>query len=261
MDRLDDDYNAYLGENILLFIDEAKISDSKNGDRLLNRIKNLITEPRQHIRAMRSNATLRDNYSNIILASNYDEIIPLDATDRRFNVAPRQEQPIQLEYEDIVRIKNELPEFADYLHSYAVSHERSRRILITEARAKLIELSETTVDAFFLAIRRGNLSYFTQFLDDSVKADMEGMRYHDYTQVVQRWVEGANKEMNISRAEMRTCYQFLQNVSISTTKFSRMVARYNIDIVPVRIEGQVTRGIYGQVWELSDEELEIHKET
>lgn len=259
MDRLDDDFNAYLAENILLFIDEAKISDSRNGDRLLNRIKNLITEPVQHIRGMRANAVIRPNYSNIILASNYDDIIPLDATDRRFNVAPRQEEPIQLEYENIVRISEELSDFANFLHSFSISQERARKVLITDARARLIALSETTVDSFFLAIRNGDLSYFAQYLDNEIKSDIEGVRYHDFAQVLKRWMAHANSECNVSRNELRICYQFLQNTSISTTKFSRMVAKYNIDIAPVRIKDSVTRGIRGMIWAISEEDLELYK--
>jgi hypothetical protein len=261
MDRLDDDFNAYLSENIVLFIDEAKISDSKNGDRLLNRIKNLITEPEQHIRAMRRNAVTRHNYSNIILASNYDEIIPLERTDRRFNVAPRQESPIQLEYEDIVRIRAELQPFADYLHSFAVNHQKVRKVLLGEARDQLVKLSETTVDSFFLAIKHGDLEYFTQYLDANTKSDLEGMRYYDFALAVKRWLKYANDVTSVSRAEMHACYQYLQNTGISTTKFSRMAAKYGLSMESIRLEGQVTRGLRSVVWKLSKEELELHKDA
>ena len=260
MDRMDDDFNAYLSENLVLFIDEAKISDSKNGDRLLNRIKNLITEPEQHIRAMRRNAVVRRNYSNIILASNYDEIIPLETSDRRFNVAPRQETPIQLEYTDIVRIREELSQFADYLHSYAADQQKARKVLLGDAREKLIKLSETTVDAFFIAIRKGNLAYFSQYIDNNIRSDIEGMRYHDFSLTVKRWISEANQVTNVSRGELQACYQYLQNTAISATKFSRMAAKYGIDIVPIRVDGQVARGIRDMVWYLDEDEMALHKE-
>ena len=260
MDRLDDDFNAYLSDNIILFIDEANISDSKHGDRLLNRIKNLVTEPEQHIRGMRRNAVIRRNYSNIILASNYDEIIPMELSDRRFNVAPRQEKPIQLEFDDIVTIKAELAGFSDYLHSYEVDNKKVKRVLLSEARAQLIHLSETTVETFFHSILKGDLVYFTQYLDNSVKSDLEGIRYYDFALVVNRWIKASGKATNVARTEMRTCYQFLQNVTISTTKFSRMCAKYGMEMIPVRIDGAVTRGIHGVLWELSDEERAHHEE-
>jgi hypothetical protein len=260
MDRLDDDFNAYLSDNIVLFIDEAKITDSRNGDRLLNRIKNLITEPEQHIRGMRANAVTRDNYSNIILASNYDEIIPIETSDRRFNVAPRQETPLQLEYADIVRIEDELSDFANYLHGYESSDQLSRQVLMHEARDKLIALSATTVDSFFLAIRKGDLSYFTQYLNSNFESGAEGLRYHDFAVVVKRWIEHANTERNLPRDELRVCYQYLQSSNISTTKFSRMAAKYNLDITPVRTETEVTRGMRGHLWYLSEEELDLYKD-
>jgi hypothetical protein len=260
MDRLDDDFNAYLSDNIILFIDEANISSSKNGDRLLNRIKNLVTEPEQHIRGMRQNATVCRNYSNVVLASNYDEIIPMEVSDRRFNVAPRQEIPIQLEYDDVVQISVELSEFSNYLHSFEVDHKAVKRVLLSEAREKLISLSETTVSSFFHSIQNGNLSYFTQYLDSAAKLDVEGIRYHDYALVVNRWIGAVGEETNVPRAELRTCYQFLQNVTISTTKFSRMCAKYALDIKPIRLDAIVSRGLYGVKWQLSDDELSHHKE-
>jgi len=260
MDRLDDDFNAYLSNNIILFIDEANIASSKNGDRLLNRIKNLVTEPEQHIRGMRQNAVIQRNYSNIILASNYDEIIPMEISDRRFNVAPRQETAIQFEYDDIVQLGTELSEFSNYLHSYEVNHKAVKRVLLSAAREQLINLSETTVSLFFHSIINGDLAYFTQYLDSGVKSDLEGIRYHDYALVVNRWINSVGDSTNVSRAELRTCYQFLQNVTISTTKFSRMCAKYALDMKPIRIDGNVSRGIYGMQWLLSDNELAHHKE-
>jgi len=261
MDRLDDDFNAYLSENIILFIDEANISSSRNGDRLLNRVKNLVTEPEQHIRGMRQNALVRSNYSNIILASNYDEIIPMDLSDRRFNVAPRQETPIRLEFDDIATITNELAEFANYLHSYSVNHQKVKKVLLSDARAQLIQLSETTIDSFFHAVMNGELAYFTQYMDNSIKSDLEGIRYHDYALVVNRWIESVGKETNVARTEMRTCYQFLQNVTISTTKFSRMCAKHGFEMQPVRIGNSVTRGVHGVRWQLSDDECAHHEKT
>lgn len=261
MDRLDDDFNQYLERNLLLFIDEAKITDSKNGDRLLNRIKNLITETDQHIRGMRRNPITCPNFTNVILASNYDESLVLEASDRRFNVAPRQEQPIQLEAEDISVIGDELSEFADYLLSYEAVAEQAHSILLNEARAALIELSRTTVDQFFLAIRTGDLSYFTQFLSSTLMATSEGMRYHDYAVAVKRWLSEVNEPGNTGRDELRSVYQYLQNTSISASKFSRMAGKYGLSFQPVRINGELTRGLHQHTWHLNEEEVEQWKEV
>jgi hypothetical protein len=255
MDRLDDDFNQYLERNLLLFIDEAQITDSKNGDRLLNRIKNLITETDQHIRGMRRNPVTCPNFTNVVLASNYDEIILLEASDRRFNVAPRQESPIKLEAQDIAVIRDELPLFADHLLSITADEERAHSILLNDARAALIELSKTTVDQFFHAVRNGNLSYFTQFLSSTLMATSEGLRYHDFAVVVKRWLSEANKETNIGRDELRTVYQYLQNTSISASKFSRMAGKYGLSFQPVRVEGDLTRGLFQYTWQLDENEV------
>jgi hypothetical protein len=261
MDRLDDDFNAYLQDNILLFIDEANISDSRNGDRLLSRIKNLVTEPTQHIRGIRKNAIVRPSYTNIILASNHDEIITMDISDRRFNVAPRQETAIQLEYHDIVQIQSELTAFADYLNSYEVDFKNVKQVLLSEARDNLIKLSKTTIDAFFHSVINGDLVYFTQYLDNSIKPDLESIRYHDYALIVNRWIDSIGKETSVSRNELRLCYQFLQNTTISATKFTRMCNKYGLEMKTVRIGANVTRGISGIRWLLADDERQHHEET
>jgi hypothetical protein len=259
MDRLDDDFNAYLGENLLLFIDEANISDSRDGDRLLNRIKNLITEPEQHIRGMHRNAVLRPNYSNIILGSNHDEIIPMELSDRRFNVAPRQETPIVLDTDDIETIFNELPAFAGYLQTYEVQQQDVKQVMLSEARTHLIENSETTIDLFFTAIKQGNLGYFTQYLGSTMDSPMEGLRTHDYAYIVKGWV--VNLEANVSRDDLHTCYQYLQANNISKTKFSRMCSKYNLGIKPVRVDGKLVRGVSNRKWILSDDEVAEHREV
>jgi hypothetical protein len=211
---------------------------------------------------MRRNAVTRSNYSNVILGSNYDEIIPLEVSDRRFNVAPRQEKPIQLDYDDIITIESELSAFANFLHGYAVDAKQVKKVMLSEARTQLIELSSTTIDCFFHAITNGDLSYFTQYVDNSIKPDLEGIRYHDYITVIKRWIShDATEGCHVTRDELRICYQYLQGASISASKFSRMCKRYGLHMVPVRIDADVRRGVPSVPWYLSDEERLYLKET
>ena len=254
MDRMEDGFNQYLEQNLLLFIDEAQVGDSKSGERILNRVKNLVTEPRQHIRGMRRNAITRDSYTNIILASNHDEIIRIEDKDRRFNVAPRQETPLPLDYDDIVRIGAELPGFATFLNSYAVSERDVRQVLMNEDRQKLVDLSLTTLDKFFHATRDGDLSYFTQFLTTSITTDVEGLKYHDFARIVLGWVSGSNEPTNVARDDLRIVYQFLQQAKVSPTKFSRMANKYNLDVKPININGNIVRGLHDHIWHLDQAE-------
>jgi hypothetical protein len=185
----------------------------------------------------------------------------MEISDRRFNVAPRQESAIQLEHDDIVQIRSELAAFADYLHSYEVNHKNVKQVLLSEAREKLIKLSKTTVDNFFHAVVAGDLAYFTQHIDSGVKEAMEGIRYHDYILVVKRWIGSVGTETNVSRNELRMCYQFLQNTTISPTKFGRMCDKYGLDNKSIRIDSSnPTKGMGGVRWWLIDGESELLKE-
>jgi hypothetical protein len=87
------------------------------------------------------------------------------------------------------------------------------------------------------------------------------MRYHDFALAVKRWLKHANEVTSVPRSELHMCYQYLQNTSISTTKFSRMAAKYGLTMEPIRVDGQVTRGLRDVVWKLNEEELELHKDV
>ena len=260
MDRLNDDFNAFLAENIILFIDEANIGENAQGDKLLDRVKTLITEPTQHIRAMRRNPTLRDSFTNVILASNYDEIIKLEESDRRFNVAPRQETPILLEYADIDAIAEELGQFAAYLQAQQVSEREVRTVMRSDARQQLINLSKTTLDQFFQAVRNGDLSYFTQYLAPSNSMNnFDTLAYPQFQAAVNRWASSLGTECKVTRTELQDCYNYLQGSRTSPTKFSRMCSKYGLSVKPVRDGENVVRGME-ITWNLDEDELELHQE-
>ncbi len=253
MDRLSDDFNAYLAENIFLFIDEASIRDSVTSSKRLDRIKNLITEPAQYIRAMRTNPVLRDSFTNVVLATNHKEIIQIEESDRRFNIAPRQETPIRLDYDDILTIREELEEFADYLALYEVNERDVRTVISTQARQDLIELSKTSIDLFFEAIKKGDLGYFTQYLLANVT---DVLSYQPFSKIVLSWVQHDDplNHSKVSREELHVCYNYLQGSgATSPAKFSRICNKHGVHIKPMNVDGRTIRGIHVD-WQLSVEE-------
>lgn len=256
MDRIDDQFNSYLERNIILFIDEANVQS--NNDKAINRLKNLITEDHLNIRRMRTNPINLPNYTNVILASNHDEIIPLSITDRRFNVAPRQETPLMLEYEDIVRIGEELSDFASHLKGRQVDEKTIKRILDNDARMNLIELSKTSIDHLFQAIHKGDLEYFIQFLKSGSSAEED---YIKYQIVIDEWIANAGEKSHVTREQLRTCYQYIQSARIGPAKFSRLCAKYHLHMRNIRIGEKIVKGINDFVWQLSDELKDSHEKA
>lgn len=244
MERFDDQFNAYLERNIILFIDEANVDDSTSTTRTLNKLKNLITERIQVIRAMRANPVLKPIYCNLIFASNQHDIVPIDPSDRRFNVAPRQESPLEISAQEVDRIIVELQEFANYLYSYAVEEERVHAVLLNDARQQLINLSETSVEAFFHAVIMGDLGYFTQFLR-TAPPDNPLSNYLAYERLIRTWIvqslSGLNESRKIPRDDLATAYSYLQNTTVTPSKFTRMCNLHHLDVKNARLNGYLIK--------------------
>jgi hypothetical protein len=260
MERFDDQFNAYLERNLMLFIDEANVGDSRKGDRTVNKLKNLITEHDIIIRAMRSNPYTAKNYSNLVFASNQIDMIPLEASDRRFNVAPRQEKALKITHEEVKQMKHEMQAFANHLMNFNVDMVSATSIILTDARQKLIDLGETTVSSFYSAIRTGNLAYFAQFLRNKTPTDHTGISYLDFQKVVKMWMKKLDCKSTASREDLMQCYAYMQGLNElpSPTKFGRMCQRYGVVIETVKEANEAPRKGCNVAWSMTPEDREVY---
>ena len=239
--NMDDNFNATLEECLIQWLDEFHLDDSKGETRLLNKIKNLITEDFVMIRAMRRNAVQRRLYNNLIIATNHEDPYPLDERDRRFNVAPAQPVPIGIEQHDLDAIAEELKFFAAYLRDFTVDERRAQRILINEARRTMIAAAENSVDRFFRSLAQGDLDFFFQFLRERPPLTPDNA-YIDYERAMRRWAAALNRPIAVSRDEASAVYGYLQNTKVSPNKFTSMCKRHKIVIAPHRMNGKIERG-------------------
>ena len=120
MDTLLDRFNAELETSLLWVIDEANIEDFKDDGQIIEKLKNLIVEEQQVIRAMHTNPFNATNYTDLILFSNQSLAIKISATDRRYNICPRQNTPLIeiMRRADIDTIELEAIEFARFLGEF-----------------------------------------------------------------------------------------------------------------------------------------------
>lgn len=77
----DDAFNAPLERALFLYCDEFDYRDCRRPEATMNKLKNLITEPRIAIRGMRQDAVMVDSYTNVIIASNHPAPVHLAPTD------------------------------------------------------------------------------------------------------------------------------------------------------------------------------------
>ena len=207
----DDKFNAELETCLLFNIDEVKLSAQTNSSRTLNQLKALITEPVISVRAMRQNATQVKNYTNFILTSNDFDAMAIDEYDRRFNVAPRQEQRIQLTIEDIDAIQNELMEFACFLNGFQVNLTQARTVLDNPAKQQMRINSMDSIEQLAYALHTGNLEFFLQFLESAPSSGFSRditlpSKYKDFCH---RAVNSVGSKMVVTRADCVTLFKYL----------------------------------------------------
>ena len=173
--NLEDQFNAFVEETIVLFVDEVDTDQVKQMPKLMARFKTMITEAVFPLRAMRQNLREVPNHLNLILSSNQPNSMRIEANDRRFNVCPRQEQkllaPDETGEELIARIKGELPAFADYLMSREADQAKARQALDNAPKRLLQTITQTAIEEVAFAFRRGDLGYF---MDQRPSAEISG---------------------------------------------------------------------------------------
>lgn len=254
---IEDRFNADLERCLIFNLDETRIEDSSAAKRTLNKLKHMITEQYQEVRGMRSNAYQARNYANFIFFSNDYDALAISATDRRFNVAPRQEIPISISENDIESIRNELLTFASYLAGYKTDIRLAQTALNNVAKTAMREASQDTVEQLCQAIADGNLEYFMAELDEAPGTDI--VSWSQYQATIRRWLEAANVVSVAKRSDIANAYNYLiapSNIAMGKKKFGRMLAHKNLldGVHRCTVAKKAVRG-YRVEWKATEEQL------
>jgi hypothetical protein len=243
--NFEDMFNALIEKSIILNIDEFTIDSARSSGVVMNRMKNLITEPRIAIRAMRTDTITVDNFTNLIITTNHPDPVHLSPNDRRFNVAPAQEIPLKYTEAEIELLKAEVPLFAGYLQGYDVSEEDARTILITEARGNMIEAATTSVDKLLTSCRAGDLDFFMEFLSASMPLS-DTIFYTEYEKMILSWCKSSlsGDPYFLTMNDMRTAYAYIIGSPTPPGKFRRMLEIHRIVLGPGSQNGVPTNGLY-----------------
>lgn len=256
----EDAFNADLEHALLICVDEARIEDSTRAKRTLNRIKNMITEERQDIRGMRANAVQVRNFTNLIFTSNDYDSLSISQTDRRFNIAPRQENPLKLTGEDIDQIAKELPAFASFLAGYAIDMQKAHTALNNDAKMALRAASQDSVEQFFQAVVDGDLEYFIEAIESGTPAPNRLIAFAAYQNTMREWLRSIGTKHVVSSAQLYAAYEYLIAPSSlpGPKKFCRLMAHKNIPpaVKYCPMQKKAVRGVMCD-WKATPEQLEM----
>lgn len=252
---LDDQFNSWLEEALLVAFDETDINAVRNPERTMATLKNLITEPTQTIRRMRTNPRNVPTHAAFLFYSNEKEVLRIDSDDRRFNVAPRQETRFQYTEELGAMIDKEVPLFAAYMLQYPADRDAAARVEETAAKAAMRNAGTTSVDLFFEALKQGNLVYFLQFANDEAQGNASNM--FNFRKTLDDWCATAGKPSIVTRGQLIHAYNYLQNQnSVSPSKFERMLNKYGLTLEVLPGPNGPTPALQ-MTWTVPDKHLQL----
>ena len=246
MEELESDFTGYLKDCFLMFADEVEAGKSLYHSKIAARLKNLLVEPMISIREMYRPPYMHRNRINMIFASNKNAPVEVDPDDRRFNVAPRQETPLQITLEEIDKINDELPALYAYLKNYPMDLTRARTPLNNSARKLLIDTNQLAVDGAIQAVVTGDIASLWDYLPAQVPLlGSLGLRqnaYDNFRRVLLDHVQ--NMPANMSRDELHAILEWcVGGMPASPNKFASFLGHHRLQLKSVWRHNRTVRGI------------------
>lgn len=260
LENIEAEFNQFTECALFIGLNEFRLKDSKQSERILNKIKSMITEKHQAVRAMRENHRMVRSYSNFILFSNDHDVIYIQEGDRRFNIAPRQEHKLRTIWPtegDVIQdeIPAELGLFAKHMLNFKVDLGSAGTVLENDAKAEMRVTSRTSVEDFVRAYKEGDLDFFLPILDMPV--DPMNTSYVRPAQNLMKsfLMDYGQANSKVTVEELRIIYNAFIGKSENGIKFSKMMNRYGMPSKKVKVRGTTCRG-YSNKWITHENEIE-----
>ena len=241
-------FNSFLTDNVLVLVNEVSgnfsSSDSKNLS-TIEKMKIAITDEYIQIEGKSKDRINGRNTCTFLFASNRRHPITLSDSDRRFNVAPRQEMKLDATlwwpgYQQLKKlIENELQEFVWYLKQYKVNESLIGKVIDNEPKQVLQIMSQTNADQFFEAVNNGDLAWLqrnvvkvTGYDSDIINAQIDNILFN---------LLDTNY---ISSSDLRELYNNINNKNLTKNMFGRYAAGYSLKPKPIKTKtGDVIWGV------------------
>lgn len=263
---LDQEYNDYLANKLIVFIDEIDAGMFENSRKVESRLFHWITDPTIDIRRMRTDFMCVDNFVSFIFSSNKPEPVRIPYKDRRFNVGTFQRQRFEPTDEEVASIESELPYFAHFLQHYKIRAKDANKILETEERAKIQALSRTSIDQVADALTDGNLGSLIEAMPDVALMNSMGVlnpTASAYTALIKRFCTEAlgAEPSKVTRDELAVIFgHCVGKIPEGAHKFTAFLRHRGIQTKVLRMGDETPRGIE-VAWKLTQEDIEYIKST
>lgn len=255
--QLDEKYNGFMRNTLLVFYDEAQIPNMRNPESVMEMLRNFITEDSITVREMYSGSVETPNYSNHILASNKPNAILLNNNDRRWNVGKFQHDKLNtdpkhggVDVEKQIVSGCELQNFYHYLYGYAVDERAARTPLDTGDRQALIDTTVSSADEVAQALNAdsADMGFFLDQLptDNSYLADAQRMnKVEDYRAILLVLLERTTPDgkCKITRDELFGLFEYpVGSIPSTPNKFTKYLKHRHIHVAPMALDARTVRG-------------------
>jgi Family of unknown function (DUF5906) len=245
MEELEDKFNDFIEGSLLVFVDEAQISDSGRNKMIMANIKNYITEPTVTVRRMRQSSYEINNHAGWIFASNMPDPVVVDGSDRRFNVGEYQADRLLITDTELQDLESELASFSLALASHAIDLDAVRTPVTNDAKKEMIMVSRSSADTVADAIVNGDLSVLWDALPTVPESMMDmqaALKLGPYRSLIYDLV--VNKRDRITREELFIIFNYnVGNVSNSPWKMTTYFKHHGIAVKDIRMGDRVTKGV------------------
>lgn len=243
LQNIEEQFNLYMRQALFLVVDEFHMASANAGTmKIADKLKNAITENTMTIRAMRSNQVEMPNFTNFIFLTNRMDAVKIEEGDRRYNIAPRQEQKLEHVYPEVIDgiddISTELHKFAALLRNYNVNKQLVRTPIANNAKAQMAQITMSVMEEFFAAVRNNNLNFFTEILDISVTNVMQAQEITTAQRFVKQWIAESQWPHSVIPMEhLRVVYSVLTEDRMSQREFIKKAERCGVTKERKRIYG------------------------
>jgi len=231
LQNIEEQFNLYMRQALFLVVDEFHMASANSGTvKIADKLKNAITENTMTIRAMRSNQVEVPNFTNFIFLTNRMDAVKIEEGDRRYNIAPRQEQKLEKVYPEVIAgidtISKELHTFAAILRNFNVNKQLVHTPIANNAKAQMAQVTMSVMEEFFAAVRHGKLSFLTDILDISLTNVLQGQEITTAQRFVKQWVAESQEEYSVIPMEhLRVVYGVLTDDRLSQREFIKRAER------------------------------------
>lgn len=188
---------------------------------------------------------MAENFSSMIFASNKPGPVEVAPDDRRFNVAPYQNDPISLTATEVDdKIPRELATFYRWLMNFKANPDKARKPLISDARKMLIDINRTAIDTVVDALYAGDMQFLWDHLPTNNKEmnALSTMKVEGFKVLMKEIIE--DQPAVLTRDDLFVLLDWcIGNMPQSPHKFTALLKHHRVHLTQVWKDNRNVRGI------------------